>query len=569
MTFLLGGFGKTATKLIGKKFTDTHAKHIMSDDGLFCALAQGDDQLDAITINNNNGLLLGTVFTKETYESIKAFNKSIKTTDLMNNYWGRFSGVLYDASSKKVSLVRDPLGLETLYYMPLQDGILFSNKLINLVDLLEEKPEINWHYFAEFLVEQNFLIPQTPFNGITELLPGMHLQADLNGNVNQTFEWHIPTEKVTDEKAIEDMVFETFKNSTQAWAKNSKKITLQLSGGVDSSSILCMLKHVVPNTEIQAVHYNDSKTVASQEIAYAQKMADECNIPLKIMDFQESKMFEPLPADWRPEKPSTGTHGYHTAQKFINIAQNSMIFSGQGGDHVFLAPPPEESIADYWLDNGLRGISTIMHEMTSIYRTSWLVLLKTNVRALKYYLLGKRIPNQYAASDMLAQDFANQLKYESFYLAPYLKKFTPAKARQIEALYHAVAYKDDIDPIVTYPLLSLPVVEAALKIPTYLSIKDGYNRYYQRKATSRINPTQVIWRRDKGEVSASVIKGLQKELEPLIELISSGLLLKHGVIDKHWVQDRFNRIRHGDASELLPLFRIIGAELWFKQWSYN
>jgi asparagine synthase (glutamine-hydrolysing) len=569
MTFLLGGFGKTATTLIGEKFTDSNATRIMSDDGLFYAVSQGNDQLDAITIDNNNGLLLGTVFTKETYEPIKAFNKSIKTTDLMNNYWGRFSGALYNSSAKKVSLVRDPLGLETLYYMPLKDGMLFSNKLVNLVDLLEEKPEINWHYFAEFLVEQNFLISKTPFNGITELLPGMHLQADLNGNIKQTFEWHIPTEKVTDEKAIEDMVFDTFKNSTHAWAKNNKKITLQLSGGVDSSSILCMLKHVVPNTEIQAVHYNDSKTVASQEIAYAQKIADECNIPLKIMDFQESKMFEPLPADWRPEKPTTGTHGYHTAQKFINIAQSSMILSGQGGDHVFLAPPPEESIADYWLDNGLRGISTIMHEITSIYRTSWLALLKTNMRALKYYLLGKRIPNQYAVSDMLAPDFANQLKYESFYLTPYLKKFTPAKARQIEALYHAVAYKDDIDPIVTYPLLSLPVVEAALKIPTYLSIKDGYNRYYQRKATSRINPTQVIWRRDKGEVSASVIKGLQKELEPLIELISSGLLLKHGVIDKHWVQDRFNRIRHGDASELLPLFRIIGAELWFKQWSYN
>ena len=573
MTLLIGGFGKTATDLIQKHFShnNNNTVRVSSHDGLFCAVAHSNMQLDTVTIDNQEGLLLGKIFNKETYEPIREFQKYIQPSILLNNYWGRFSGAMYSPSCKKISLVRDPLGLETLYYMPFQDGILFSTKLSHLVDSLKIKPAIDWHYFAEYLIEKNYLVPQTPFEGIYELLPGIHLKGDLNGTMNQTFEWQIPTERIINEKSIEEMVLDTLKKSTEAWIGNNKKITLQLSGGVDSSSILCLLKHIAPHATIQGIHYNDSKNPASQEIAYAQKIAADCNIPLIEIDFQDAKLFEPLPSDWRPDKPNTGMTSYSSTQKLKDLACNSIIISGQGGDHVFLAPPPEESIADYWLDKGLRGISGITHELSNVYRTSWLALAKTNLKVLKYYYLGQMNHDKdNTQNTMLAPDFAQKMPPTSFYLENVLKNFPPAKAKQIELLYHAVAYADQIDEtLVIYPILSLPVVECALKIPTYMTIKDGYNRYYLRKAISRIHSSKVIWRLNKGEVSTSIIKALQKEYDGLVELISSGMLIKHGVLDKQWLESKFDKIRHGDSSDLLPLFRIIGTELWFKQWGLN
>ena len=331
-----------------------------------------------------------------------------------------------------------------------------------------------------------------------------------------------------------------------------------------------MLKHISPDIKIQGIHFTDSKNIASQEIAYAKKIANECNIPLIQMDFQDSKLFEPLPFDWRPDKPSTGMTGRSSVERLKAIAHNSILMSGQGGDHVFLAPPPQESIADYWLDNGLRGISGITHELSSIYRTSWLALAKKNVECLKNYYFPKINNDQDCQNPMLCPEFASKMAPAPFYLDTILKKFSPGKATQIKLLYHAIAYADQLDEtVVTYPLLSLPVVEAALKIPTYMSIKNGYNRYYLRKAISRINPTKVIWRLNKGEVSASFIKALQKEYDPLVKLVSSGALIKHGVLDKQWLESKLVKIRHGDASDLLPLFRIIGAELWLKQWGLH
>ena len=94
-------------------------------------------------------------------------------------------------------------------------------------------------------------------------------------------------------------------------------------------------------------------------------------------------------------------------------------------------------------------------------------------------------------------------------------------------------------------------------------------RIHSYQAISRINSTDVIWRRSKGNVASSVIKKLQKEYNSLEQLISSGILVKQGVLDKQWVQTKFDRIRHGDSHDLIPVFRIIGVELWFKQWGIN
>jgi asparagine synthase (glutamine-hydrolysing) len=574
MTFFVGGFGKKANQLI-KDFFDKNENlnndtiTVTSNDSLFTARAQHDNQRDAIKVGDE-GLLRGKLFTKETYAPIHTFEKTIEPTILMNNYWGRYSGALYNAKTKTVSLVRDPLGLETLFYMPFEGNMLFSTKLSLLIDILKTKPSIDWDYFAEYLLEKNYLIPQTPFKGVSELLPGMHLTYNAEGKLDQTFEWQIPTETITDEKAIEDLVFTTFKKSTEAWLGNNKKITLQLSGGVDSSSILCMLKHINPELSIQALHYNDSKNVASQEIAYAQKIADECQVSLTQMDLQERKLFEPAPADWRPDKPHTGMTGSQSTKKIKDFAQNTMLFSGQGGDHVFLAPPPQESIADYWLDKGLWGISGIINELCSLFRTSWLALVKTNVIALKNYYLGQAKNKHDYIEDhqgMLSPAILERVEQKPFYLDSYLKNFSPGKAQHIKMLYHAIAYADKLDEtMVTYPLLSLPVVEAGLKIPTYKSIKDGFNRYYLRKAVSRITPTQVIWRRNKGEVSASILQTMRKEFTPLVDLIMQGLLVKNGIVEKKWIEDRLNQVRHGNPRNLIVLFRIIGAELWLQQW---
>jgi asparagine synthase (glutamine-hydrolysing) len=573
MNHLIGSFGKAASNFFHERFSnlDDRMIKIESKDSLFCAIAQHDEQLDAITIANQDGLLLGNVFDRKTYAPINHFEDYIQPHLLMNKYWGRFSGVMYNQANKSISLVRDPLGIQTLFYTKFRDGLLFSSSLSPLIDLLDHKPKLNWQYFAEFLVEQNFVVPQTPLKNVSELLPGMHLKTDLHGAEQHTFEWQIPTQHMTDEHHIVETVLDKLKKSTKAWVGSNKKITLQLSGGVDSSSILCLLKEIAPHIEIQAIHFNDKTTKASQEISHAEKIARECNIELIKMEFEDTKFFEPIPSFWKPDKPSTGMTGFRSIQTFENYAKDSLVMSGQGGDHVFLAPPPEESIADYWLDNGLRGISGITHQLSSVYRTSWLSLMKQNVGTLKNYYLKRTNNNQYNLNNpMFSPAFASTIKLAPFYLQNRLKGFPPAKAKQIETLYHAIAYLDQIDKkIVTYPLLSLPVVECALQIPTYMSIKNGYNRYFLRKAINKINDTQVIWRRDKGEVSASVIKKLKNEFEPLHELIMNGMLLNNGVLNKEWVTSRLNHIRHGNPQNLIEIFRIVGAELWLKQWQYS
>ncbi len=567
MAVLFGWFGRNVEKHITVPHTDTFIIY-KSADGLLNIFAQEDSDASVVT---GNGLLLGKLFNNEHSRPVHKFDKLITPSECLNNYWGRYAGILYDEATSTASLIRDPLGLSTLFSISVPEGIIFSTKLSSLYDMLHSKPGINWLFFGEYILEYHFATAQTPFQHITELMPGMILTVTPGGTLSEQFGWNIPhPEKNTDEHAIEDIIFNSIKSSTEAWTSGIKDFTIELSGGVDSSSVLCMLKHCAPEASISAVHYNDSQIISSQEIRYAEQIAQECDTQLNVIDYQNLKLIDELPSDWRPSKPVTFLTFPGMSKGVQAFAGTSMIMSGQGGDHVFLAPPPKQSIADYWLDNGLSGINTISHELSSSYRTSWWQLMGTTVKSLKNYYLGRMETMHEDFVSPLDPQLTTQLSNSPFYIDGLLKNYHPGKAAQIKALWHAVTYADRDqrfdDRIVTHPLLSLPIVDAALKIPTYKTIKNGYNRYFLRKAISRISPSTVIWRRNKGHITASMLKALNRELNSVSNLINHGSLIKQGILDKEWLNTKLTQIRHGNGRNLMPLLRIISAELWLKQW---
>jgi asparagine synthase (glutamine-hydrolysing) len=567
MSFLLGGFGKGATKYNNPNQARLHEKTIYkSEDDLFWIIAQEDEHASLI---QGSGILIGKLFDKATNNAIHVLEPEISTDDLMNLKWGRYAGALYDAASKQLSLIRDPLGLSTLFYAPIQDGIIFSTQLSVLYDILEQKPEIDWFYFAEYILEHHVVTKRTPFKGVFELLPGMVSEVNLENCIKEHYKWHIPEKTNKNPESIEEILSQNLKNSVMAWTSGQREITVELSGGVDSSSVLSLVKHHNPDMFVRGVHYNDSKNPSSQEITYAQQIAQDCGISLDIIDYQSAKLLDPLPSDYRPSKPTMFLTYYSMSQQLKSYAQNSMIMSGQGGDHVFLAPPPLESIADYWIDNGLRGISAIAQEISAYYRIPLSQLSIKTISTLKNYYTKQNCAKNHCKSP-INDSLTKQIKKSPFYINEILKNYPPGKAAQIKSLWHAIAYADRdqrfINCTITHPLLSSPVVEYALTIPTYLSFHNGYNRYFLRKAVSQTTSSSVIWRRNKGKVTTSILKSAIAEFDTICSLLSNGNVLKSGIIDNKWFNEACTQIRHGNSSNLLLFLRVVNVELWLGQW---
>ena len=321
-----------------------------------------------------------------------------------------------------------------------------------------------------------------------------------------------------------------------------------------------------------AVNYIDSKEPSSNEIEYAKEVAEICNAKIYFPDWQGSSPLDEAEQEWRTNRPSTFSLFKGMNQKLQTIVaaeQCTSILNGQGGDHVFLAPPPEHSLADYWTQKGIRGSLSILQELSGIYRMPYGSLLWKNIKASTSYYTGKEV-KQDGYTQSHAKAVVQQQTKQSHYLSDYTKKFLQAKKEHILGLSHAVLFAERQQKtphlIYCHPLLSLPVVELGLQIPTYQSFKDGYDRIFFRNAISKIKKPKAMWRRIKGQTTSTMINSLASNAEGIEQLLLNGSLIKSGLIDTQWLTDTLTQIRHGKVDNAWPIVNFITAQQWLNQW---
>ena len=487
MRFMIGYFGNdtsfaqkienvartnSASELVAPQKVD----HFILYTGVYKQPAQEIDSV--LPFEHCNGMLVGKLFTRETYQKINSFD-AIQTSEILANpaflnkkWWGRYAGALYNKAQQKITLTRDPLGLNTIFYMQLPDGIIFASDIALIYDCLETKPAINWNYFADYLIGSQFAPTQTPFDQILELPGGMGLHYTLLGNTELQLLWDIDSiasKPITHEAEFENKLLDTLKACTKAWVADSKTVCVELSGGTDSSAVMILLSDVLrEDQKLIAINYIDSKEPSSNEIEYAKEVADLCNATIHYLDWHGASPLDPAEAGWLPNRPTTFSLFKQMNHKFLNILaaeECTAILNGQGGDHVFLAPPPEHSLTDYWVQKGFRGSSQLLQELSGIYRMPYGALLWKNIKAGARYYTGTQVAHE-GHSQSHAKAVAQKQTKLPHYLTGFTKKFLQGKKEHIQGLSHAVLFaeRQQKTPSLLYchPLLSLPVVELGI-----------------------------------------------------------------------------------------------------------
>jgi asparagine synthase (glutamine-hydrolysing) len=117
-----------------------------------------------------------------------------------------------------------------------------------------------------------------------------------------------------------------------------------------------------------------------------------------------------------------------------------------------------------------------------------------------------------------------------------------------------------------HPLLSQPLVELALRIPTYQSFEDGYDRIFLRKAVSRLKTGKALWRKMKGQTTGTLIKSFSKQYTEIHDLLMSGSLIKSGIINERWLNNELIKAKHGSTEHLWPIINMISSQRWLNQW---
>ena len=262
--------------------------------------------------------------------------------------------------------------------------------------------------------------------------------------------------------------------------------------------------------------------------------------------------------------------------KELNI---SNFVSGHGGDHIFLCPPPIESVFDYFSVNGVNRIYQHIKQMSVMGRIPVAKIMSTNLKAAIKYYLGINYSRdsifieEVPWIDKNVIDTASNIKFHPLFELD-MKNILPGKFAQLDNIFTGLStIKSSLRKINTpimYPLFSQPMIELSLTIPTFKSYKENYNRYPFRKSVEdKFGHYKNLWRRHKGETTGVTQIGMQENSDYILDLCLNGTLISSGLIDKKYkdaLHKAFNDMMGGKPDYLWPIENFIALEIFFQLW---
>jgi asparagine synthase (glutamine-hydrolysing) len=123
------------------------------------------------------------------------------------------------------------------------------------------------------------------------------------------------------------------------------------------------------------------------------------------------------------------------------------------------------------------------------------------------------------------------------------------------------------DAQVVSPLLSQPVVETCLRIPTYFQTHNRGERAVARAAFAPALPAEVIARRSKGVADELAWKTFRANLPFIRELLLDGGLVGSGLVDRARLETALADEFTSTIRSTVPVFDLVGAEAWLQPWS--
>ncbi len=254
---------------------------------------------------------------------------------------GDFAFALWDPLKQQLICVRDYIGVKPFYYHFTPDQFLFSSEIKQLAEHPDVILSPNEGMVAEYLFFSFCSKTETLFQGINRLSPGHYLTISHQGLTSHRY-WSFNSTKQIYYKKSEDYTnhfLEIFNKSVTSRLRSSTPISIELSGGLDSSCVVGMAHNILrlKNKQAPVVYGMVFPGLPFDESLYILAVSKEHNISVNLIDSQHfnepqwqkqvHKTYEP------PDIPNISMR--NALIKQVTNSGSRILLSGIGGDEWF------------------------------------------------------------------------------------------------------------------------------------------------------------------------------------------------------------------------------------------
>lgn len=552
----------------------------------------------AYVLDRNAGIVLGKVFERPANNFGSGSERSIHDVTfgapesqkvqqtngkhLVEAYWGRYVALLRDHDGTNVRILRDPTGA-----LPCQltrhcgINIVFSN-IEDCAALGLINTSINWDHIAAYMWFHRLVTDKTGLDAVRQIQAGECVKVG-SDETEATFYWR--PDEIHRARIVEDRqqamreLRTAIKQSVAAWASCYNSILLELSGGLDSSVVAASLARASTGANILCENYYTQNSRGDERV-FAQKAAHRAGVELietpLLATTRSLKNMLPTAKLATPAQTCLVPEAQLLKEQLVQDRGIEVVFSGQGGDHFFQSVRTRLIAADYAWRHGLRpGLLRVITDTSRFTRKPfWSVVAAT----IEFGLLRRaKDPYGYRVGEippLVAEATCNALDLGNIRhtWVDDAKDLPGAKRQQVFEIVDSQNFHHIPSPCEdrVHPLISQPIIELCLQIPSYILTYGGIDRALVRDAFASMLPPEVIARTAKGATTSFASRLLVGDLPFVREYLLDGLLVAEQVLDREKTEAALTESHlTRDPHLLFPVVNSILAENWLRTWVRN
>lgn len=484
---------------------------------------------------------------------------------LISDFWGGYIAIIVDPASSSVSVLRDPSGSLPAYIYFRLDECTIADEAGRLAVPRFEIDEVQ---IGRFFATGGQIGRATCLRSITELLPGMCAAISPPGIrfLSYWSPWDFASPPhIAALSEFADELRNTILDCIERWASCFDGIVLGVSGGLDSSIVASATARASGDLRCFTMVGPDAD---GDERRYASALTKSLGLPL-ISEFYAAENIDVH----RPSLPHLPQPIAPYFMQCIERAHRALdqehsigaFFTGNGGDNIFCNIRTVAPLTDR-LQRDKRGAFQTWRDLSdltgsdlrSVFKAAWTSFRHEASRAgAKPDLTGLRATPRLGGSN----DRHPWLDAPPDALA--------GKRAHVELLTRAhrsvELYPGRTHPLQIAPLLSQPIAELCLSVPSWRWIEGGINRAPARQAFRGILPDELIDRQSKGGPSGFNVMLYNSHRAALHKLLKDGILMARGALNPDYLNEPDDPTWRG-RRRIQRLLTFGAAEAWARHW---
>lgn len=503
-------------------------------------------------------------------------------TDGFRYIIGDWAIAIWKPAQNELILACDFMSIRHIFYQLTNDRLWWATDLTPLVLLSGESYSVDDEYIAGYFASD----PDshlTPFREIRQVPAGRFVRVR-RGKASVERYWYFTAKsriRYTTDAKYEEHFRELFRRAVRRRLRSDLPILAELSGGLDSSSIVCVADAILAKDEVQVprldtISYYDTTEPNGDDLLYFQrveKRRGRIGIHIDASTYGEASTFD-YP-EFYPLPGYVGTSRKLQLQRAAATTkgQHRVMLSGIGGDE-FLGgvPNPSVQLADLIVQLRFIKAARQFTAWSLIKRKPWILLLRDALVELLPVSLRQYFTEVARVEPWIDREFARttRIAIRQFGAPEYFNMWLPSRRSDV-GVAMAMANKMSkrnvrpSPPVETrYCYLDQNLIEFILSIPANQLLRPGERRSLMRRALVGLVPEEILSRRTKQLGARTPIVALQNNVGVLRRAFESPFLSRCGFIDRNRFIQTLEGASSGKTARLGRLFKAISLEFWLR-----